>query len=72
MSLQLTNHPVNSLFSVTSAPAPTRQLLPILALLRIVAPIPTKELLPIVQPCIIALCPIVQLLPMVTGQSGST
>ena len=62
----------NSLFSVTSAPAPTKQLLPILALLRIVAPIPIKELLPIVQPCIIALCPMVQLLPIVTGQSGST
>ena len=40
----------NSLFSVTSAPAPTKQLLPIFALFKIVAPIPIRVLFPIVQP----------------------
>ena len=55
------------LFSVTSAPAPTKQFLVICAPFNTIAPIPIKTLSSIVQPCIIALCPIDTFLPILTG-----
>ena len=49
---------------VTSAPAPTRQCLPTRAPSMTTAPMPTSEPSPMVQPCTMAPCPTVTLLPM--------
>ena len=52
-----------SIFPVTSAPAPTMQLLPIFAPLKTVAPIPMSTLSPTVQPWTMAPWPMVQPAP---------
>ena len=61
----------NSLPSVTSEFAPTRQLLPIFALLRMVEPMPISVLVPMVQPCRITLWPMVQPAAILIGEPGS-
>ncbi len=61
----------NSLPSVISAPAPTRLLAPIFAPFSTVAPMPIRLFGPMVQPCSIALWPMVQSAPMVMGYPGS-
>ena len=61
----------NSLPSVTRAPAPTSEFLPILAPLSTIAPMPIRLPSPMVQPCSSARWPIVQPRPMVNGKPGS-
>ena len=61
----------NSLPSVTSEPAPTRQLRPIFAPLSTMLWMPTRLPSPMVQPCSITWWPMVTLRPMVSGTSWS-
>ena len=61
----------NTLPSVTSAPAPTRQFAPILAPFSTIAPMPIRLPSPIVQPCSTTLWPMTQSRPMVSGKPGS-
>src|SRR5262245_60389271 len=57
--------------SVTTAPAPTTELVPIRAPLRRIAPIPSMLQSPTVQPCSTTLWPITQPRPIVIGNPGS-
>ncbi|MDT4869639.1 hypothetical protein FQZ97_1046800 [compost metagenome] len=61
----------NSLPSVTSEPAPTRQYLPIFAPLSTMAPMPISDSSPTVQPCSITWWPTVTWAPMVKGSPSS-
>src|SRR5262249_37424528 len=56
---------------VPSAPAPTRQLLPILAPLSTIAPMPIRLCEPMMQPCSITLWPMTQLSPITRGKPAS-
>src|SRR6266853_1531093 len=61
----------NVLPSVTTAPAPTIEFVPIRAPLRRIAPMPIRLPSPTVQPCSTTLCPITQPRPIVSGKPGS-
>src|SRR6266851_4925154 len=61
----------NVLPSVTTAPAPTIEFVPIRTPLRRIAPMPIRLPSPTVQPCSTALCPITQPRPIVSGKPGS-
>ena len=58
----------NSLPSVTSEPAPTRQLRPIFAPFSTTAWMPISEPSPIVQPCSMTWWPMVTFAPIVSGK----
>ena len=57
--------------SVTSAPAPTSEFLPIFEPLSRIAPMPIRLLSPTMQPCSMTLWPITQLAPITIGNPGS-
>src|SRR5262245_1297138 len=61
----------NSLPSVMSAPAPTRQFFPIFAPLSTTAPMPIRLSDPMMQPCSMTLWPMTQLSPITIGKPGS-
>src|ERR1043165_5768115 len=61
----------NSLPSVTSAPAPTRERLPIFAPSSTTAPMPIRLPSAMVQPCSTTLCPMVQSGPITMGNPMS-